>query len=101
MSQSRSTPKVDCGYPTQQALVHFGPTPAVQIGFDEDFRPGRKVNLPEIEYRALIDTGAFESCIDSSLATALRLPVVDRREVSGALGKGQVNVTWHRFSCQP
>jgi predicted aspartyl protease len=41
---------------------------------------------------ALVDTGALESCIDSSLAMRLNLPVVDRRNISGAHGAKEVNV---------
>ena len=44
------------------------------------------------KYDALVDTGAYESCIDSSIATLLKLPVVDRRRVAGAHGAYDVNV---------
>jgi predicted aspartyl protease len=45
-----------------------------------------------VTIRALVDTGAIESCIDSALAMTLRLPVVDRRMVAGAHGAKEVNV---------
>jgi ABC-type uncharacterized transport system permease subunit len=41
---------------------------------------------------ALVDTGASESCIDSLLAATLKLPIVDRRPVSGVHGSKEVNV---------
>jgi predicted aspartyl protease len=42
--------------------------------------------------RALVDTGAGESCIDSALAAQLNLPIVDRRLISGAGGTHEVNM---------
>ena len=67
---------------------------AVQIGFDPDFRPsgGSRPELPEATYDALVDTGASESCIDSSLAEALKLPVVERQPVAGVHGADEVNL---------
>jgi hypothetical protein len=41
---------------------------------------------------ALVDTGATESCIDNLLAATLKLPIVNRREVSGSAGKHVANV---------
>ena len=49
---------------------------------------------------ALIDTGAGETCIDSALAIALGLPVVDRREVCG-VGKMVVDVFMGQIYVQP
>ncbi|MCY3774341.1 MAG: retropepsin-like aspartic protease [Gemmatimonadetes bacterium] len=73
-------------------LVQFGPTLMVQIGFDPDFQPGGlHPNLPSVPSPALIDTGATESCIDSTLALNLNLPVVDRQTVSGAHGSHALN----------
>lgn len=85
-------PKVECGFASGLQLVHFGPTLPVRIGFDANYRPGNKIILPEDEYPALVDTGAVQSCIDSELASALQLPIVDRTNVAGALGKGPVNM---------
>ena len=48
--------------------------------------------LPNEMHWALVDTGAFVSFIDSDLANTLGLPIVDRTEVAGALGVGDVNV---------
>jgi predicted aspartyl protease len=42
--------------------------------------------------RALIDTGATESCIDSVLAAHLNLPIIDRRMVAGIGGKQEVSI---------
>ena len=41
---------------------------------------------------ALVDTGATESCIDSTIAGELDLPIFDQRNVSGGLGPGLVNM---------
>jgi predicted aspartyl protease len=77
-------------------LVGTGPTLFVQIGFDPGFdpaaQPARAPVLPAAPVHALVDTGATESCIDSTLAMNLNLPVVDRRLISGAHGAGEVNV---------
>lgn len=91
--------KTDCGFlssPTDSAqdlLIQYGPTLLVRIGFDPEFQPARGVHpqLPAREWPALIDTGAIESCIDSALASALKLPIVDRKKISGAHGEGELN----------
>ena len=87
--------QVERGFPDDlEHLVRFGPTLRVLIGFDPDFRPedGGSLALSATEYAALIDTGAQESCIDSDVAAALDLPMVDERSVSGAHGLAPVNV---------
>jgi len=65
----------------------------VQIGLDPLFEGGQlsHPNLPAQLRPALVDTGAQESCIDSELARALDLPVVDRRNVAGAHGAEALN----------
>lgn len=73
-------------------LVRFGPTIQVQIGFDSNFTSGTRPNLPDQQYNALVDTGALESCIDSSIADNLNLPVIDNRPISGVQGISNVNV---------
>lgn len=75
-------------------LVQYGPTLQVQIGFDPDFRAGtdKKVTLPESLYPALVDSGATESCVDSALAKALNLPIVDEEDRSGAHGSHKLNI---------
>lgn len=47
---------------------------------------GQAPELPSVNLPALVDTGATLSCIDSSLAGRLRLPVVDRKPVIGVHG---------------
>jgi hypothetical protein len=78
------------------SLEFHGPTLFVQIGFDPTYDPKAVPigvpNLPTDTIRALVDTGAIESCIDSALAMTLKLPVVDRRMVAGAHGAKEVNV---------
>ena len=92
---------VKCGFDSQpggakgqQLLVAYGPTLLVNIGFDPSYKPGQQgPPVAGIEgLRALVDTGATESCIDSTLATTLALPVVDRRRVCGSSGEHEVNV---------
>lgn len=93
-------PTVDCGFrdtPTQSgqgALVVFGPTLHVQIGFDPAFQPDANAapDVPPDLFAALVDTGASTSCIDSSLAAALNLPIVDRQKVPGAHGNRKLNM---------
>ena len=91
-------PSVECGFPHlpdsrgPDTLVRVGPTLTVQIGFDPEFSPGGTPNIPSAEFHALVDTGAGESCIDSSVAVSLGLPVVDRQTLAGAHGSGEVNI---------
>lgn len=90
-----------CGFDSQpggargeQLLVVYGPTLLVNIGFDPSYKP--KQQVPPVAgivgLRALVDTGATESCIDSLLATTLGLPIVDRRQVCGSSGEHEVNM---------
>ena len=92
-------PQTDCGFhsiPTATGallLITYGPTLAVNIGFDPAFVVGSGIPNPTVSgMKALVDTGASESCIDSLLAAQLQLPIVDRRMVSGAHGKQEVNM---------
>jgi hypothetical protein len=69
----------------------------VDIGFDPDFKmeDGPLAARPKpgvTAIRALVDTGAAESCIDSALAAELNLPIVDRRTVAGVHGSQEVNM---------
>ena len=75
-------------------LAVYGPTLLVDIGFDPDFNPSSGgVPVPGITgVSALVDTGAGESCIDSTLAAQLNLPIVDKRTVSGVHGAQDVNM---------
>jgi len=81
-----------CGFdnspqsPGRELLAAWGPTLAVDIGFDPNFNPQNAIQIPIPGIRgvrALVDTGASESCIDSMLAAQLNLPVVDRRGIGG------------------
>lgn len=73
-------------------LATYGPTLVVNIGFDPNYRPGA-IPMPGIkDVRALVDTGATECCIDNLLAAQLKLPVVDRRLISGTVGSHLTNV---------
>jgi len=82
------------GYRGQDLLFLIGPTLHVRIGFDQKYRIGAEAPpiLPKDLHRALVDTGALESCIDSALAKALRLPVIDRQYLSGVHGKQKSNI---------
>lgn len=71
--------------------LNEGPTLSVQIGFDPAFSPGGRPNFPPDSFRALIDTGAFESHIDSALAISLDLPIVNRSTVAGVTARMEVN----------
>ena len=77
-----------------ELLTQLGPTLLVNIGFDPAYQNSQTTPpTPGItDVSALVDTGASESCIDNLLASQLNLPVVDRREISGAGGRHEVNV---------
>lgn len=87
--------RIECGFEGRpDKLVQYGPTIVVQIGFDPKysiFSPDRP-NLPSTRLHALVDTGATENCIDSSVAMELDLPIVDRQDVAGVHGRYPVNV---------
>ena len=68
--------------------MKIGPTLDVLTGFGPNFRRGHIPSLPSTIYPALVDTGAIESCIDSYVAVALGLPIIDQSQVSGVHGKG-------------
>jgi len=80
-----------------------GPTIAVAIGFNPDlFHSDPAVvqqaiasthaQSPSQLVEALIDTGAFDSCIDEDLAQQLQLPLIDRQDGSGIGGQETFNV---------
>jgi predicted aspartyl protease len=74
-------------------LISHGPTLMVNIGFDPNFTNPPAIPIAGItDIRALVDTGAGESCIDSVLASQLNLPIVDRRRIAGAGGIQEVNM---------
>src|SRR6266699_1980685 len=86
-----------CGYlgspQARQELVDRGPNTTVSVGLDVSWtRDQRRApNLERTRIRALVDTGAQESHIDSVLAAELKLPVVDKRIVAG-VGSMRVDV---------
>ena len=64
----------------------------VRVGFDPAFQPdARPPSLPEQPLAALIDTGATHSCIDSTLAEELALPVIGSTSLASAHGVQAVN----------
>lgn len=73
-------------------LEHVGPSLPVEIGFDPNFRPSVRPSLPGRQFPALVDTGAAACCIDSALVAALKLPLVDRQQVAGVHGSGEVDM---------
>lgn len=76
-------------------LTRFGPTIRVDVGFDSAFKLSKPPVLPVAGVKglhALVDTGAGECCIDNLLASQLKLPIVDRRPVSGAHGSHPTNM---------
>ncbi len=89
-------PTADCGFENHPAqLVVRGATLLVEIGFiNPGYRPNENAqpDLQPEQYRALVDTGARTTCIDSEIAIALNLPIVDQEDVAGALGPGRMNV---------
>ena len=84
----------DGGPLNAELLEQLGPTLAVKIGFDPQYRPalGAVPDLPSTPHMALVDTGASLGCIDSELAASLGLPIVNRRDVSGVHGALTVNM---------
>lgn len=93
-------PETKCGFDSvpggasgQVLLVQYGPTINVDVGFDPTYTAPPNIPQPGLKgIRALVDTGATESCIDALLATQLNLPVVDRRSVAGVHGSHEVNM---------
>src|SRR5262245_24656969 len=92
---------VSCGFSNSPGmsgralLVTIGPTLYVQIGFDPTYDPKNPTKAPELPsglVPALVDTGSFASCIDTSFAMVWNLPIVDRRPVSGVHGTHPVNM---------
>ena len=50
------------------------------------------MSLPTQLHHALVDTGAFASCIDSHLAAVLNLPIINQQPMAGVHGAANVNV---------
>ena len=72
-------------------LIQKGPTIEVRVGFDPLYKPGSKPQFRRSSQLqpALIDTGAHESCIDTTLAEKLNLPFVGTTTFGGISGKSE------------
>jgi predicted aspartyl protease len=88
--------EVKCGFDDHpggllgvDALITYGPTLYVNIGFDSNWIPndGKIPNPGANKIEALVDTGATISCIDDQLAQDLKLPVIDKRSMGGVGGE--------------
>lgn len=79
---------IQVGHSSSDFLVTYGPTLIVDIGFDINYNPksSEKPDLGMKGVRALIDTGASDSCIDVLLASKLNLPMVDEQDIAGSNG---------------
>ena len=73
-------------------LVRLGPTVYVDIGFKPLAIVDGVPDLPLKRLKALIDTGAGDSCIDVGVAARAGLPVIDQRVCSGIGGATRVNM---------
>lgn len=86
---------IECGFPDDpNELIETGATISVVVGTlpilkDE---PENSTNLREFPCVALIDTGANHCCIDTTLASALDLPIIGNERVGGVHGVENVNV---------
>ena len=56
---------------------------------DIELSDARDDALAPLQVKALVDSGAWHLCIPSHVATQLRLPVLDQREVTVADGRTQ------------
>lgn len=87
----------DLGLSGADLLQRVGPTLLVRVGIGPPHPVLSGPRPPDlgptvVEVPALIDTGAAESCIDQDLADRLALTLVDRRTISGAGGRHDLNV---------
>lgn len=74
--------QIECGFPIDTALVEYGPYLNVYIGTDTTFYPDSSDQLKG-PYRALIDTGASQNCIDKILAQQIGLTPIDEQTSYG------------------
>lgn len=92
-------PSVNCGCDgapqARRLLIYHGAEILVDIGFDEAYDRSRPIApvAGAAKIKALVDTGARESCVDIDLAARLRLPQCDRRVVSTV--NGPMTVDFH------
>lgn len=82
------------------ALIALGPTMFVDVGFNPKHHGGKAPSPPVTNVGALIDTGAYQSCIDITLATRIGLPVIDEQKVAGVGGKATMPVYMAQISFQ-
>lgn len=79
----------NCGYADapqgRRLLEYHGPNIEVHVGLDPTWTVDqpRAPRADRSGLRALIDTGAQESCIDGALALEIGLPVINQRRVGG------------------
>jgi predicted aspartyl protease len=75
-------------------LVRHGPSLKVDVGYDQNYVAGYGgFPKPDAEHLdALIDTGASDTFIDEALASDLKLPLIDRADVSTVRGVERVNI---------
>ena len=87
--------EAECEFQGPEFLFQQGPTLYADVGFDPGYRPGstHRPNLQNNNIPALVDTGAFASCVDSKIAQVLNLPQIDHTvRVSGARGSHEHNM---------
>ena len=94
MAISNCLPESETGAPAPFLLWYIGPTLYVEIGYDAQYQAGQidRPDLPSELFPALLDTGARESCIDTSLAQDLGLPFEGQKLISGTYGTHLANV---------
>ena len=76
-------------------LFTVGPTVHVTVGHldtKDAANPVLAKDKASDSVPALVDTGAYESCIDDALAIKLGLPIVDRQKCAGANGESTHDV---------
>lgn len=78
-------------------LLRFGPTVLVDVGFKPLSVKDGVPTLPLRKLKALVDTGACDSCIDVGVAARAKLPVIDQRVCSGIGGATRVNMYMGRI----
>ena len=78
----------------QDELTRNGPIIPVRIGMisESPVDGNRTADVSSPRHWALVDTGAWDTCIDSNLAIELGLTVVDAINVAGAHGVAEANV---------
>lgn len=77
----------DKAVPAASVMQLQGPTILVLVGVAPVAAENGTLNFQGQQVAALIDTGAFTSCIDEKLAIALALTPIDKQKIGGAAGK--------------